>query len=102
MTPLSKRLSRVMREGALTKRDLQIWFGRPYQTVRVWIVGQASPWEPWRDDVERKLVALERLVARRKDLPVPASYSPSDRSELIRRLVHERDARLSQSHSAGG
>jgi hypothetical protein len=100
MKNLSERLNKAMEDGALTKRDLQRWFGRSYATVRCWIIGQQEPWAVWREDVEQKLLALERLVRDRKHLPVPPSYSPADRSELIQALIHERDTAVSRNRSA--
>ena len=79
---------------------MQRWFGRPYPTVRLWIVGKHLPWTVWEEEVEWKVEALERLVAERKHLPVPASYSPSDRAELIETLIHERDIKFSRARSA--
>jgi hypothetical protein len=100
MKTLSQRLCRIMEHGGLTKRDLQRWFDRPYPTVRCWIIGKQEPWEIWRDDVDAKLVALEDLVREQKSLPVPASYSPADRNELIQALIHARDTRLSRNRPA--
>lgn len=99
-TPLSKRLHAALDEGGLSKRDLSLWFGRPYATVRMWIEGVQEPWVVWRQDIEQKLEVLEYLIRQRKSLPVPASFRPSDRLELIERLVRERDARFSRAHSA--
>ena len=100
MKTLSKRLQEVMQEGSLTKRDLQRWFDRPYPTVRFWIIGKHWPWEIWRDDVEAKLRALELLVRQRKYLPVPPSFSPRDRSDLMQALIHARDSGLSRVNPA--
>jgi hypothetical protein len=100
MKPISQRLQKLMEDGALTKRDMQRWFGRPYPTVRMWIIGKQEPWIVWRDDVEDKIGALERLLRKRDSLPIPPSFTPADRSELIERLIHERDAGLSRKNSA--
>ena len=75
MKTLSERLQAAMEEGALTKRDLQRWFDRPYPTVRLWVLGIRKPWEIWREDVEEKLRALEILVRQRNHLPVPPCTS---------------------------
>lgn len=100
MKTLSERLLKLMEDGALTKRDLQRWLGRPYPTVRLWIVGTHKPWDVWEEEVENKVLALEKLVRERRVLPVPASYSPNDRAELIEDLIDERDARLPRTRSA--
>lgn len=102
MSTLAERLRKVMDDGALTKRDLQRWLNRPYPTVRFWIIGKQEPWEIWRADVEEKLRALEAVVRARKYLPMPPSYSPRDRAELMQALIDERDAGLPRDRSAAG
>ena len=99
---LSKRLQRLMADGSLTIRDMQRWLARPYPTVRMWATGGHEPWEVWRDEVERNVTLLENLVAKSADFPIPGSFRPSDRRELIERLVHDRDkhARVSQRRSS--
>src|SRR3974390_488242 len=97
---LSKRLRQLMVDGSLTVRDLQRWLARPYPTVRMWATGGHEPWEVWREEIERNVSLLEHLVAKSPDFPIPASFSPSGRRELIERLANERDQRLSRRRSA--
>ena len=87
MSNLRGRLEAVLDNGRLTVRDLSRWFARPYSTVMFWVVGKSEPWHVWADDVESKLVALERLIAKREHLPIPPSYLPADRIELIGKLI---------------
>ena len=55
-----QRLARCVERGNLTVADLERWFGRPYATVRSWLV---DGWEPGDGPVTRRaaLVSLERL-----------------------------------------
>ena len=98
---LSKRLNAALDEGGLSKRDLSIWFGRPYATVRMWIEGVQEPWVVWKDDIEQKLAALEHLIRQRKSLPIPPSFNHADRRGLIERLVRERDLKLPRARASG-
>ena len=100
MKTIAEKLQKLMEDGSLTKQDLQRWLGRPYPTVRMWIIGFQEPWAIWRDDVDEKVMALETLVRKRDDFPIPPSYSRADRKELIERLARERDAQLPRSRSA--
>lgn len=71
-----QRLQRCRDRGNLTVADLGRWFGRPYPTVRTWLV---NGWEPGDGPVTRRrmqarLVALEHAVSQNakelRDLPM--------------------------------
>jgi hypothetical protein len=101
MSDLSKRLQKAMKDGGLTFRDLSRWFGRSYGSVRFWTIGKTVPWHIWAEDVEEKLILLERIIEKGKNLPIPASASSADRIQIIQALIDERDARLSRKSAAG-
>ena len=73
MTSFSSRLQSIMQQGNLTGADLSRWFDRPDPTVRYWIRGNHELTGPALDVayVEAQLVKLEKLLKRKKGLPVP-------------------------------
>jgi len=69
----SHRLQAIMRDGNLTGADLARWFDRPDPTVRGWISGDHDLGGAQLDVafVEAQLVRLEKLLKRKRGLPVP-------------------------------
>ncbi len=57
-----KRLKTVMRRRNMRVADVARWFGRPYTTVREWVLNGRVPDGTERDRkfIERKLETLER------------------------------------------
>jgi hypothetical protein len=86
MKSFAERLQSCVDKGHLTGADLSIWFGRPYPTVRTWHLGLSEPWRPWRGEAEAWLRILENLIAARKMLPMPSSFSALDRRHHIKML----------------
>ena len=97
MKSFEQRLRICMDKGGLTRADLAFWFGRPFHTVRMWTLG-AEPRAVWGAD--KCLQKLEALI-NKKTLPMPVYLTQDERRELLKKLVHDRDARLSQTRSAG-
>lgn len=61
-----QRLARCRDQGNLTVADLGRWFGRPYPTVRTWLI---NGWEPGDGPVTRarmqtRLAELETAISR--------------------------------------
>jgi hypothetical protein len=83
----STRLQAIMRDGNLTGADLARWFDRPDPTVRGWINGSHELGGAQLDIayVEAQLDKLERLLAKKKGLPVPR-MTPGMRIEHMRGL----------------
>jgi hypothetical protein len=76
MKTFQQRLSRCVERGNLTVADLGRWFGRPYPTVRSWLV---QGWEPGdgpltRERMQARLQELETMLRdhghRLRDLPM--------------------------------
>jgi predicted transcriptional regulator len=55
---LQKRLQRVMQKRGWRVADLARHFGRPYTSVREWVLHGRDPGDP---AIKRKLVKLEHL-----------------------------------------
>ena len=87
MTSFSSRLQSIMQQGNLTGADLARWFDRPDPTVRYWISGNHELTGPALDVayVEAQLVKLEKLLKRKKGLPVPR-MAPTERIAYLAKL----------------
>ena len=90
------RLQALMRDGNLTGADLARWFDRPDATVRGWISGNHDVGGAPLDAayIEAWLVKLEKLVKKKRRLPVPR-MSPSKRIEYLQQLKLERQGETS-------
>ena len=79
MISIADRLQRAMREGNLTVADLARWLDRPHPTVRGWVngtkVGAAALDHAF---IIAKLGVLERLIRKKRELPMPR-LSPQQR-----------------------
>ena len=81
------RLQAIMRDGNLTGADLARWFDRPDPTVRGWIKGSHVLGGAQLDVayVEAQLNKLERLLKKKRGLPVPR-MTPTKRIEHLQAL----------------
>lgn len=96
----AKRLEAAKKAGRLTTADLAVWFGRPYPTVRGWLVRGYKPWGPHGEESTRLLDVLERAIAKRHKLPVPVHLAQSARISWVKELRHDLDRRVPKTHSA--
>lgn len=87
------RLARCVKRGDLARRDLCIWFDRPYSTIRSWLVSEREPelTSPAGREAHRLLDILETAIEKDDRFPVPATlsqrYRPTYVKELVRRHV---------------
>lgn len=84
---LGPRLRAVMEAGELTPADLSRWFGRGYQTVYCWVYHDREPQAGWRNDVYRRLEALEQSVRRSKGSLIPYDVKQPDRAAVLKRIM---------------
>ena len=82
----------------MIKADLQIWFDRPYHTVRTWLLRGSEPRDPGRREAYRRLEILEKAIAAQQGFPIPSTLSNLRRPEHVQQL---RDSLLAH-YSAGG
>jgi hypothetical protein len=97
MASIQSRLQWVMKHGRLTTADLQKWFDRSYPSVRNWIEFGVCPRGPRTEKLLSELAILERLIKKRKGLPVPWNIGHHERPIYIRKLRNENDNRLLRS-----
>ena len=102
MTSFATRLNTCLNAGNLTVADLSRWFGRPHPTVRGWITNGFDPRGGPHDVgyVFSMLDALEHIIRRRKELPLPRGISRAARIKRIEGLRRDIDNRLSQQGTA--
>ncbi len=83
---ITSRLQEALEKGNLTVADLARWFDRPYPTVKGWVTGGLVGGAPLDlQEVEARLVKLEKAIAKGKHFPVPR-MSPSRRIEWLERV----------------
>lgn len=74
-----QRLKKVMAGGNLRVADLARWFERPHSTVTSWLGGcEPSGGALDVNDVHARMAKLEKLVAKKRQFPVPR-LSPRNR-----------------------
>lgn len=94
------RLRACLHHGRLTVADLALWFARSYPTVRNWVQFGVEPRGPRTEKVWAELLALERLIKKRKGFPVPYEIGHHERPAYITKVRNGRDARLPRLHTA--
>lgn len=84
--PFQKRLATILVQGNLTVADLARWVGKPHPTVRGWTRGGNLGLPPLDAAyVTARLELLERMLRRKKGLPVPR-MSARDRIAYLNTL----------------
>lgn len=80
MPTFQQRLQAAVQGGNLTVADLARWFDRPHSTVSFWVRDGKEPGGGPLDAalVAAQLATLERLIKKKKGLPVPR-LSPQKR-----------------------
>jgi hypothetical protein len=104
MKSFAQRLEAAKRRGRLRTSHLQLWFGRPYHTVRGWMVGRKlkrlngrSGWEPSgpdRAEIDRRLVQLEQAVGNRKYFPIPHGLTYTQQRRHVEGAQRATDRRV--------
>ena len=84
---LGPRLRAAMEAGELTPADLSRWFGRGYQTVYCWVYHDREPQAGWREDVYRRLAALEQSVKKSKGPLIPYDVKQDLRATVLKRIM---------------
>ena len=80
--PFAARLASAKRRAGLSDRELSIWFGTPLSTFQSWLRYGRKPQWYRREDVDRRLAALERAI-QRHDLPPPITVRQGERHDYI-------------------
>lgn len=93
-----KLLSSRAKALQLSQSDLGVWFDRPRQTIRYWLVGGSVPRDgPTLHEYFRRLELLDRTPF----LPVPHHVRTTERAEYLKRAFLSADnARLSKADPA--
>ena len=94
-----------MKRGNMAVADAALWFGRPYTTVRSWLVHERvpSPGTPPGREAHRLLDLLEAAIARDTRFPIPAHLTQRYRKTYVKELVRrhvKRDPVVPAAHPA--
>lgn len=94
------RLVSCARAGDLTRQDLACWFGRPYTTIRDWLLNKRmqDKSQPQGREAYRRLQLLEKAIVRDDRFPIPQELGQRERRRYVNRLVGKY---IRQRHSSG-
>lgn len=78
-----------MESGTLSIADLTLWFGRSRAAVNNWTRFDAEPNVINMEEVNRRLLLLEKVIYKKKGEPVvPYTLSSHKRPQFIRELYN--------------
>ena len=83
-----------MRRGAMSVADLAVWLDLSYHTVRSWRSGSV-PSEARREQIEHRLLLLDKAIRADAALPVPLSVRAQERKKYIEGILNRVSRRRS-------
>lgn len=84
LSSFGNRLAAIKRRAGLSDKELALWFNSPKSTVQSWLQRGVQPHWYRRDEIDRRMKALEKVVG--KKLPLPSNVRQGERLNHVRAI----------------